>query len=115
MRKAGFDAASHDGKALLPILESYPRAELFQISEDELLDSALGILQLQERQRTALFVRRDPFGRFMSCLVFTPKEVYSSGLRERFGEILCRAFAGEVSAFYPRIGDDPLARIHFII
>ncbi len=115
MSRAGFDSASHDGKALLHILENYPRDELFQIGEDELLQNALGILHLQERQRTALFERRDPFGRFVSCLVFTPREVYSSGLRERFGEILCKAFAGTVSAFYTQIADEPLARIHFII
>ena len=115
MSRAGFDSASHDGKALLHILETYPRDELFQVSDDELLQNALGILHLQERQRTALFERRDPFGRFMSCLVFTPKEVYSSNLRERFSEILCKAFNGTVSAFYTQIGDEPLARIHFII
>ena len=113
--RAGLDPASHDGKALLHILETYPRDELFQTDEDELLETALGIMHLQERQRTALFVRRDPFRRFMSCLVFTPKDVYSSNLRTRFGEILSEAFSGSVSAFYPQIGDDALARIHFII
>ncbi len=112
---AHFDPASHDGKALLHILDTYPRDELFQIPEDELLETALGILQLQDRQRTALFARCDPFGRFVSCLVFTPKEVYSSSLRERFSDILCRAFSGTLSAFYPQIGDEALARIHFII
>ena len=113
--RAGFDPKSHDGKALLHILETYPRDELFQIPPDELVKTALGILHLQERQRTALFVRRDPFGRYMSCLVFTPREVFSSSLRERFGEILSAAFDGSVAAFYTQLGDDPLARIHFII
>jgi glutamate dehydrogenase len=113
--RSGFESSSHDGKALLHILETYPRDELFQITEDELVENALGILHLQERQRTALFARRDPFGRFFSCLVYTPKDGYSAALREKFGEILCRAFDGTVSAFYPQIGDEVLARIHYII
>jgi glutamate dehydrogenase len=112
---AGFDASSHDGKAFQHILETYPRDELFQISEDELVENALGILHLQERQRTALFLRRDPFRRFVSCLVYTPRERYSANLRQRFGDILCRAFEGTVSAAYTQVGDEALARIHFII
>ena len=113
--RTGFDATSHDGKAFLHILETYPRDELFQISEDDLLENTLGILHLQERQRTALFARRDPFRRFMSCLVYTPREVYSASLREKFSEIVCRAFSGTQSAAYTQVGDEPLARIHFII
>ncbi|MBV8406260.1 MAG: NAD-glutamate dehydrogenase, partial [Alphaproteobacteria bacterium] len=68
LRRSGFDVHSHDGKALLAILESYPRDELFQIEEDVLYDHAMGILQLQERRRVALFARRDPVGRFATCL-----------------------------------------------
>ena len=91
LERAGFAPGSHDGKALLHILETYPRDELFQIAEDELLDIALGILQLQERQRVALFVRRDPFERFVSCLVYVPRDRYSTELRQRFQAILERA------------------------
>jgi glutamate dehydrogenase len=82
--KSGFDRASHDGKALLHILETYPRDELFQISEQDLVETGVGILHLLERQRTALFVRHDPLERFISCLVFTPKEGFESSLRRRF-------------------------------
>jgi glutamate dehydrogenase len=115
LTRSGFESSSHDGKALLHILETYPRDELFQISEDELVENSLGILHLQERQRTALFARRDPFGRFFSCLVYTPKDGYSAALRKKLGDILCRAFDGTVSAFYPQVGDEVLARIHYII
>src|SRR4029078_13006562 len=67
MQRAGLAPDSHDGKALLHILDTFPRDELFQITENELFDTALGILNLQERQRIALFVRRDPLDRFVSC------------------------------------------------
>ncbi|MEE8563000.1 MAG: NAD-glutamate dehydrogenase domain-containing protein, partial [Alphaproteobacteria bacterium] len=68
-----------------------------------------------ERQRTALFVRHDPLERYISCLVFTPKAGFESSLRERFEEILCRAMDGTISAYYTHIGDEPLARVHFIV
>ena len=84
IERAGFAAESHDGKALLHILETFPRDELFQITEDELYDTAIGILNLQERQRIALFVRRDPLERFVSCLVFVPRDRYDTQLRQRF-------------------------------
>ncbi|MEE9140003.1 MAG: NAD-glutamate dehydrogenase domain-containing protein, partial [Alphaproteobacteria bacterium] len=113
--RAGFSPTSHDGKALLHILETFPRDELFQASEDELFETSLGILQLQERQRIALFVRRDPFERYVTCLVFVPRDRYDTGLRRRFQGILESAFDGTASAFYTQLSDDPLARIHFIV
>jgi len=113
--RAGFDSTSHDGKALLHILEAYPRDELFQIAEDDLFDIALGILHLQERQRIALFVRRDPFERFVSCLVFVPRDRYDTALRLRFQKILSEAFNGEVDAYTTHLGDTALARLHLII
>ncbi len=110
----GFDPASHDGKALLNILETYPRDELFQVSERDLLDTALGILHLQDRQRVALFVRRDNFERFVSCQVYVPRDQYSMALRERMQAILSDAFDGELMAHYAQLGDSPLARLHVI-
>src|SRR5262245_30638597 len=115
--RAGFPPASHNAKALWHVLESYPRDELFQVTDDELYDIALGILRLQERQRTAAFIRRDPFGRFCSVLVYTPRDRYDERLRHRFGELIARALAGEVSSSYTHIAQDDtvLMRLHYII
>ena len=74
--RAGVPPGGHAGKALLNILANYPRDELFQITEDELLQTAMAILHLGERQRFRLFVRRDPFERFLSCLIYAPRENY---------------------------------------
>ncbi len=98
LRRSGLDVHSHDGKALLAILESYPRDELFQIEEDTLYDHVLGILQLQERRRVALFVRRDSVGRFATCLVFTPRERFDAALSDRFAALLEKAWQGKVTA-----------------
>ena len=114
--RAGFDPGSHSGKALANVLEHYPRDELFQIDEDTLYSFALAILQLDERPRVRVLARRDRFDRFVSVLVFVPRERYDSHIRAKIGSYLARAFIGRVSAFYPFFPDEgPLVRVHFII
>ncbi len=115
MAKARVPRQSHDGKALMNILETYPRDELFQVSEDELLNISTGIMMLQERPRIRLFVRHDKFRRFKSCLIYVPRERYTTALRQTYGQLLAAAFNGRASAYYTQIGDSPLARLHFII
>lgn len=106
LARSGIDRDSHDGKALLAILDSYPRDELFQIDEDALYDHAMGILQLQERRRVALFMRRDPVGRFAACLVFVPRERFDATLSDRFAAILRGAWGGEVTSVAATSGKD---------
>ena len=106
---------SHNAKRLRNIVENYPRDELFQITEDELLETSLGILHLYDRPRVRLFVRRDPFDRFLSMLLFVPRDRYDSAYRERAGAILARAWGGRLSAFYPYYTEAGLARVHFIV
>ena len=113
--KAGFSSTSHDGKALVHILETYPRDELFQIQEDNLLDITMGILHLQERQRVALFARWDSFDRFVSCLVFVPRDRFTTRLRIKMQDLLAETFNGSVSFFNMEFGDSPLARLHIVI
>src|SRR5262249_29214488 len=96
MSRAGFSPTSHDGKALQHILDTFPRDELLQMSEDQLFDIALGILNLQERQRIALFTRRDPLERFVSCLVYVPRDRYNTDLRQRMATILEESFKGHL-------------------
>ena len=115
IERSALRADGHAGKALLHILETFPRNELFQISTDELYETAIGIMQLEDRPRTRLFLRSDPYRRFASCLVYVPRDRYGTALRERIGALLAEAFNGRNSAFYTHIGDEPLARVHFII
>ncbi len=116
MRRAGFAPQSHDAKTLAAILEAWPRDELFQTDEDTLYDIALGVLQLQERQRVALFVRRDAIGRFATCAVFVPRDRYDSQLRRRFARILESAYGGKVTGFSATVGDEStLARVLFTV
>ncbi|MCH7937340.1 MAG: NAD-glutamate dehydrogenase, partial [Proteobacteria bacterium] len=115
LKRARFPSGSHDSKALAHILETFPRDELFQISDDCLFETSLGILHLQDRQRVALFIRGDHFERFMSCLIYVPRDRYSMALRRTLQEILCDAFNGEVAAHHVEFGDSPLARLHVIV
>jgi glutamate dehydrogenase len=113
--RAGFDPGSHSGKALANVLEHYPRDELFQVDDDSLYRFALAILQLDERPRVRVLARRDRFDRFVSVLVFVPRERYDSHIRVKIGDYLASAFIGRVSAFYPFFPEGPLVRVHFII
>jgi glutamate dehydrogenase len=115
VERAGFAPSSHDGKALMHILETYPRDELFQITETELFETAMGILHLQERQRVALFARRDPFERFVSILVYVPRDRYDTALRLKFQEILEDTFQGTVITYNTHLAESALARLHVII
>ncbi len=115
LARADKTPGSHNEKRLRNILENYPRDELFQISEDELLSIGLGILHLYDRPRIRIFTRQDPFDRFVSVLLFVPRERYDPSVRERIGQILARAWGGRVSAWYPQLSDAPLTRVHFII
>jgi glutamate dehydrogenase len=112
---AGLDPEGHDGRALRNILDTWPRDELFQAPEAEVLDAARRALDLQIRPRPALVLRPDPFGRFVSAIAWLPRDTFDTRLRERVGEMLARAFAGHLSAFTIAMGDSPLARIHYII
>ena len=106
---------SHGGKALVHILDTYPRDELFQSSLAELLRISTGIYSLQERQRTKIFVRRDAFRRFFSCLVFVPRDRYNTQVRERIQEILLEAFGGVSIESAVEMSESNLARVHFIV
>ncbi|KIL97835.1 NAD-specific glutamate dehydrogenase large form [Paramagnetospirillum magnetotacticum MS-1] len=113
--RAGFNKSGHDAKALVNILETYPRDELFQVSEDALFETSIGILHLQDRQRVAVFLRNDEFERFVSCLVFVPRDRYDTPLRLSITIMLEEALGGTLDAFYTQVADLPLARLHFII
>jgi len=113
--RAGFDPDSHSGKALVNVLEHYPRDELFQIDEETLYHFALAILQLDERPRVRVLPWRDRFDRFVSVLVYLPRERYDSQIRAKIGDYLAASFNGRVRAFYPFFPEGPLVRVHFII
>ncbi|WP_394780415.1 NAD-glutamate dehydrogenase [Undibacterium sp.] len=115
MQRAGFPEHSHAGKSLVSIFETLPRDELFQIGEDELFNTVMGILHLGERSRTRLFVRRDDYARFYSCLIYLPRESYNTEVRIRMQDILKRAFNGISVEFNLQLSESALARVHMLV
>lgn len=115
LKQAGFPPRSHDDRALLNILETLPRDDLFQASERELLKLSTGILHLQERQKIRLFMRKDVFGFFITCLVFVPREKFNVALSERIKGILQRGLKGLSVEVGTRFSESILARIHYVV
>ncbi|HEX7965565.1 MAG TPA: NAD-glutamate dehydrogenase [Gammaproteobacteria bacterium] len=115
MRRSELPANSHDGKALMHILETLPRDELFQSTTDELFETAMGVVQLQERQRVKLFIRRDSFGRFFSCLIYVPRDRYTTQVRQKIENVLYQALNGKSAEHTVALSDSALARLHVIV
>ena len=115
LERARFLPQSHDAKSLRHILEHYPRDELFQISEDDLLRFALRILELQLRPRLALLVRVDENERAVTCMVYVPRERHSTRIRRRIQEIVEKAYGGRVTAYFTRISELPLAQVQLFV
>ncbi|TDY01742.1 NAD-glutamate dehydrogenase [Thiohalophilus thiocyanatoxydans] len=115
MRRSGFRAHSHSQKALLNIVETLPRDELFQCTDDELYEIAHSILQLQERQRVRVIVRPDAYGRFVSILIYMPRDRFNTDIRLKVQEILANLFNARELDFTVWLTDSVLARLHLIL
>jgi glutamate dehydrogenase len=112
---AGFSPESHSGKDLLQILETYPRDELFEISVPDLSEISISVMQLQERRRTRLFIRPDVYGRFVSCLVYLPRDRFTTAIRTTVTAILRTAVGGVSVDFTAMVSQSVLARLHLVI
>jgi glutamate dehydrogenase len=113
---SGFAKDSHAYKTLINILETYPRDEILQSDVDELLQNVLGIMQMQERDYSGLFVRRDAFDRFYSCMVYVPRERYNTKLRIQTQKLLAEAFGSDQEVeFNTFFSESVQARTHYIV
>ncbi len=115
IKKSKFKNASHNHKTIRHILEKYPRDEILQMPDQLLLDHAISILRLQEKPRIALYTRPDPFGRYISCLVYVPKERYETQLRLKLQHVLEKSLGGICSNHKVSQDDSPLSRVLFLI
>jgi glutamate dehydrogenase len=114
-QRSGLRPQSHSGKAFRSILETLPRDELLQASSEDLLGLANGIFEVNERRQARLFVRRDAYGRFFSCLVFIPRDHYSAAVGERVRNMLRDALHGTHADATVQVGDSPMARVHVVV
>jgi glutamate dehydrogenase len=111
----GLDPASHDGKAVLNVLETYPRDELFQAGVPDLIRIVRGVVNLYERRTVRMLVRRDPYHRFYSCLVYVPRDRYNTEVRQRIEQIVLAGFAGTSVESQAQISGASHARVHVVV
>ncbi len=111
----GLDPASHDGKEVLNVLETYPRDELFQAGVPDLIRIVRGVVNLYERRTVRLLVRRDPYHRFYSCLVYVPRDRYNTEVRERIERIALAGFNGTAVESQVQISGSSHARVHVVV
>jgi len=112
---SGYPKGSHNYKDLVSTLESYPRDELFQINHADLLKNATGIVAICGRSQVRFFARSDKFNRFVSCLIFTPRDRSNTELRDKIREYLAAVYAGEITDSFVQTTDSNLSRLHLII
>ncbi len=113
--RSGLSPRGHSGKDLMSILEDYPREELFQAATDDLFRTVMGVLRLAGRRQVKLFARKDQYGRFVSCLVYLPRDRFTTANRLRIQELLLRELNGVGLDYTTRVNDSLLARLHYIV
>jgi glutamate dehydrogenase len=111
----GLDPQSHDGKAVVNVLETYPRDELFQANANDLIRIARSVVNLYERRTVRLLVRRDPYHRFYSCLVYVPRDRYNTEVRQRIEQIILEGFDGHKVESHVQISGSNHARVHVVV
>ena len=115
MDNSGFKTNSHDGKALMTILDFHPRDELFYVSRERLAETAIGIWQIYERRVIKAFIHPDPFDKFVSCIVYLPRESFSTQSRmkiqQRIGDRLDAVESEFTTQFLP---ESVLVRIYLV-
>ncbi len=115
IHRAGFPMESYSGQRMLEEIQNYPRTELFSTDADMLLEIITGVLALAERRKLKPFVRRDPHGRFFSCLVYLPRDRYTTRSRLAMQEVLLAELGGSSLEYSTRVGESTLARVHFVV
>jgi glutamate dehydrogenase len=115
LKRIGFDPRSHAGKALMDTLETYPRDELFHTTVDELAPMAEAAMHARERRQVRMFVRRDTYGRYVSVLVYLPRDRYNTSVREKFSQILKDHLGGDSVEFNVSVNESTTARVHFVV
>lgn len=115
IHRAGFPLQSYSGQRMLEVIQNYPRTELFSVDTETLYQTTTGVIALAERRRLRLFLRRDPYGRFFSCLVYLPRDRYTTTSRLAMQEVLLAELGGLNLEYSARIGESALARVHFMV
>ena len=105
----------HPGQLILDVISTIPRAELFTRSAQQLLAMARAVIDLGSRRRALLFLRADELGYFVSCLVYLPRDRYTTAVRLGMQDILTQQFGGTGIDYTARVSESPWAAVHFTV
>ncbi|HSC68396.1 MAG TPA: NAD-glutamate dehydrogenase [Cellvibrio sp.] len=112
--RSGLDETSHDGKNLRQLLETFPRNELFLSSSTELYETIMGVAQINERSMVRLFMRRDPFGKFINFIVYVPRDYFSTKVRLAIQDLIGNAIGSQECQFTTYFSESILARVYLV-
>jgi glutamate dehydrogenase len=115
IHRAGFPLESYSGQQMLEVISGLPREELFGTGEERLHDTAVGVLAVAGRRAVRLFLRPDPYRRFISCLVYVPRDRYTTAARIRMADLLRDRLGGRSVEFTVRLSESNLAMVHFTV
>ncbi|MBZ9783994.1 NAD-glutamate dehydrogenase [Pseudomonas sp. REP124] len=113
--RSGFQSKAHLGKELAQVLEVLPRDDLFQTPVDELFSTVMSIVQIQERNKIRVFLRKDPYGRFCYCLAYVPRDIYSTEVRQKIQQVLMDRLKASDCEFWTFFSESVLARVQLIL
>jgi len=105
----------HPGQLVLDVMQTIPRSELFSLTAEQLVDMAGAVIDLGSRRRALLFLRSDRLGQFVSCLVYLPRDRYTTAVRLAMQDILVREFGGASIDYAARVSESPWAVVHFTV
>ncbi|MEU3011602.1 NAD-glutamate dehydrogenase [Nocardia asteroides] len=112
---AGFDKDSFSGQAMLEVIESFPRTELFSADTEAMRRTAVAVLGVGLRRQVRLFLRNDNYGRFVACMVYLPRDRYTTAVRLHMQEILVRELGGADIDYSARVSESELASVYFTV
>ncbi len=115
LRRSGYDENSHGGKAIMDVLESYPRDELLQAPVGAIASTVEKVAHLKERRQVRLFVRHDQYERYLACLVYLPRDRYTTSVRKKMQDLLLDRLGGTTVDYTARVTESVLARLHFVV
>jgi glutamate dehydrogenase len=115
IHRAGFPLESYSGQKMLEVIQNWPRSELFSTNSDALYQTTTGVIAIADRRRLRLFLRRDPYRRFFSCLVFTPRDRYTTTSRIAMANVLIEELGGTGVEFSVRLGETAFAQVYFTV
>ncbi|MGE3256240.1 NAD-glutamate dehydrogenase [Pseudonocardia sp.] len=115
IHQAGFPLDSYSGQQMLQVISGLPREELFSSDTERLHDTATGVLAIAGSLGLRLFLRRDPYRRFIAVLVYLPRDRYTTSSRLAMSDVLRERLGGQSVDHTAWVSESSVAMVHFTV